>query len=306
MIEETAFNGWDCVRLATEEAELVVPKDIGPRVVRCALNGGANLFAEKADEAGGRGEAHWCIRGGHRLWHSPEDPKRTYALDNSPVDLEIDSTGDGLTIRQPVEARTGMRKEIRIETVNPRTFKVTHRITNEGLWPVEFSVWALSVMRHGGFAAIPLLPMESHEGNLLPKYHMVPWTYTDFSDPAWCWHKHFVGVDVSKSRVPQKLGLSNYPGWSAYWQEAGTFVLAAEVKAGARYPDFGCAFETFHCDWMIELETLSPLRQVAPGESAEHVEYWGVLGDLPKFDTDKAYAESLLPAVEAWRKGIHG
>ncbi|MCC5806522.1 MAG: hypothetical protein JJU00_09370 [Opitutales bacterium] len=304
MIEDTVFNGWDCVRLATEEAELVVPKNIGPRVVRCGLKDGANLFAEKKDEAGGRGEAHWCIRGGHRLWHSPEDTKRTYALDNSPVDIE--AAGNRLVIRQPVEADTGMRKEIRIEAVNARTFKVAHRISNEGLWPVEFSVWALSVMRHGGYAAIPLLPKESHEGNLLPKYHMVPWTYTDFSEAAWQWHRDFIGIDVSKSRIPQKLGLSNYPGWSAYWQEAGTFVLAAAVESGARYPDFGCAFETFHCDWMIELETLSPLRKVAPGETAEHVEFWGVLGSIQKFDTDKAYTESLVPAVEAWRRDIRG
>lgn len=304
MIENITFKGWNCVRLSTGEAEVVVPKDIGPRVVRCGLKDRANLFAEKENEIGGRGENHWCIRGGHRLWHSPEDPMRTYVLDNSPVDIE--TAGDGLVIRQPVEAGTGMRKEISLSIVNARTFKVTHRITNGGLWPVELSVWALSVMRHGGFAAIPLLPKQSHEGSLLPNYHIVPWTYTDFSQPAWRWHRDFIGVDVSQSLRPQKLGLSNYAGWSAYWQEAGTFVLAAQVEAAARYPDFGCAFETFHCDWMIELETLSPLRNIAPGETSEHVEYWGLLDGLPKFDTDEAYEESLVPAVEAWRRGIRG
>ncbi len=301
MIESIQYKGWKSLRIDAGEAELIVPVEVGPRVIHCGTKGGTNLFAELPEQLGGKGEAGWCIRGGHRLWHSPEAVERTYVPDNAPV--KVTRSGDSVLLEQDVEPTTGMRKAIQIEVKDPRTFKVSHRITNEGAWPVEFSVWALSVMKHGGYAAIPLLPKESHEGNLLPKYHIIPWTYTDFSQPAWQWHTNFIGIDVSQSRKAQKVGISDYPGWSAYWQPAGTFVVAAEVIPGARYPDAGSAFEAFHCDWMIELETLAPLKAVQPGETAEHVEWWGVFSDLPRFDSDDVFDQTLVPLVAKWREG---
>lgn len=231
------YKGWKASVVDAGKVQLYIPHEVGPRIVYCGGADGQNLFAEYPGQAGGRGEKEWCIRGGHRLWHSPEHPERTYVTDNAPVSIQ--SEGTGLRIDQAVEAGTGMRKTMVIEVVNSNTFKLTHVLRNEGLWTVECAAWALSVMKHGGYAAIPLLPKESHEGNLLPKYHMVPWTYTDFSEPAWDWQKDFIGVDVSKSVRPQKLGISNYPGWTAYWQKSGTFVKYSPVISGAVYPDFG-------------------------------------------------------------------
>lgn len=292
------YKGWTASVLDAGKIQLYVPHEVGPRVLYCGGSDGVNLFAEVTEQDGGRGEDTWCIRGGHRLWHSPEHPKRTYVTDNAPV--SISGEAGKLQVEQAVEAGTGMVKTMIIEALNPASFKVTHILRNEGLWPVECAAWALSVMKHGGYAAIPLLPKESHEGNLLPKYHMVPWTYTNFAEPAWNWHTDFIGVDVSQSRRPQKLGLSNYPGWTAYWQPAGTFVKYSPVISGAVYPDFGSAFETFHCDWMIEMETLSPLVQLQPGAAITHIEYWGVLHDLERFDNAETYNGQLVPAVSAW------
>lgn len=51
---------------------------------------------------------------------------------------------------------------------------------------------------------------------------------------------------------------------------------------------------------MIEMETLSPLVKLAPGESVSHVEYWGVLHDLERFDNAERYNGQLVPAVGAW------
>lgn len=51
---------------------------------------------------------------------------------------------------------------------------------------------------------------------------------------------------------------------------------------------------------MIEMETLSPLVQLQPGASITHVEYWGVLHNLERFDNAETYQGQLLPAVGAW------
>ena len=53
------------------------------------------------------------------------------------------------------------------------------------------------------------------------------------------------GFVLAKAKAPQKLGITNYPGWSAYWLEGVTFVKFAAVIPGATYSDLGCAFETF-------------------------------------------------------------
>jgi len=94
--------------------------------------------------------------------------------------------------------------------------------------------------------------------------------------------------------------MTAYPGWSAYWQEGGTFVKYAPQEKDACYPDFGSVFETFCCDFMIEMEALGPLRIMEPGQEVTLVEHWGFFKDLSRPDTDEAYNESLLPAVQSW------
>lgn len=300
MLQATTCQGWKSLRLATAQAELVLPLEVGPRVVHCGLLGQPNLFATQPSDQGGHGEPDWKIRGGHRLWHSPEHPVRTYVPDNSPVSAEPCADGRGVTLRQPSEAGTGMAKTLTVVALDDTTFRLTHHLHYEGLWPVTCAAWALTVLAHGGAAAIPLQPKGAHPRDLLPDYHLVPWTYTDFSLPCWKFHREFLAIDVSRADRPQKIGLSNYPGWSAYWQPAGTFVKYSPVRVGAPHPDFGCAFETFCCDWMIELETLSPLVTLEPGQTITHIEYWGLFRDLPKPDTDEAFATGLRPAVDQW------
>jgi len=304
MISGIEYKGWQALALNAGKAELVIPTDIGPRVMSCGLTGGGNLFCNLPEEMGGKGEDEWLLRGGHRLWTSPEAKPRSYELDNSAI--EVERLGDkGVNLTGKLDPVAGFRKAIRIEVVNERTFKVTHTIINEGnAWPVESAPWALSVMAIGGYMVIPLMPKGSHDTDLLPNYTLIPWTYTDFTHPVWDFHRDYIGVDTTKANGSQKLGLSNYPGWAAYWQEAGTFAVYAEVKEGGRYPDFGSCFEVFSCDIMAELETLGELKTLEPGESTEHVEYWGVFEDLPKPDNDEAFNESLKPAVENWIKTL--
>lgn len=302
MITPLKHQGWNALKLSTAEAELIVPTEIGPRVTHLALKGGDNLFAELKEQSGGKGEADWCIRGGHRLWHTPEKLGRTYQPDNEPI--EVETMAHGLNLKQAVEPATGLRKTVRIEVVNERTFKVTHTLTNQNVWPVEFGAWALSVMKGGGYAALPLPPAGIPGQDLLPTYALVPWSYTDLSQPCWQFHPRHLGIDTSKTKTPQKVGMRGWTGWAAYWQPAGTFVVHAPRVAGAVYPDFGCEFEAYHCDWMCEMETLGPIGVVEAGASVSHVEFWGLIPGLPKPDNDTAFRAQLAPAAEAWLKGL--
>lgn len=298
---KTDYRGGEALRLATRALELVVTTSVGPRVVSLRSTAGRkrNLFLEMPEDFRLLG---YALRGGHRLWHSPEHSVRTYQTDDAPLAVKL--LPDGVALTQPIEEKTGLVKGMKLELLGERTVRVTHALTNRGLWAVECAPWALTMLRPGGYGVLPLLPKGSHAGgDLLPNYTLVPWTYTDLSQPVWDLHRDFIGIDVPKATEPQKLGISNYPGWSAYWNEGTTFVKYATVVAGAAYSDLGCAFETFTNGEMIELETLGALASLAPGKTATHVELWTVLDGFAKPNTDAAFAK-LAAAVKTWLRGV--
>jgi hypothetical protein len=300
---KTDFRGGEAVALSTKALSLTVTTAVGPRVVELTSVAGkkaGNLFLRMPDDE--QRYHGYYLRGGHRLWHSPEDIVRTYQPDDEP--LAIKPLKNGIALAQPTEEKTGLQKAMKLEVQGERTVKITHALTNHGLWTVETAAWALTMLRGGGYGVLPLLPKGSHaDGDLLPSYSFVPWTYTDLSLPVWDLHRDFMGIDVPKAKVAQKFGITNYPGWSAYWVGGVTFVKYAPVIKGATYPDFGCAFETFTNGEMIEFETLSPLVKLAPGESVTHTEHWGVFDGLKKPSTDAAFAE-LAAVVGKWIKTL--
>lgn len=295
---KTEYRGADALALRTRLLELVVTTGVGPRVVslRSTADSGGNLFLEFPPDFPACHGYH--LRGGHRLWHSPEQIPRTYQPDDAPVAVRALPRGVALT--QPTEERTGIRKAMQIELPAPGTVRVTHTLTNRGLWPVETAPWALTMLPPGGYGVIPLLPKGSHAGgDLLPTYSLVPWSYTDLSLPAWHLQTDWIGVRVGEAKGAQKLGLTAYPGWSAYWRDGVTFVKHAALERAGRYPDMGCAFETFTDGQMIELETLGILRTLDPGDSARHVENWTVLRDCACPDTPEGFA-ALRARVQRW------
>ena len=298
----TNFRGAAALRLETGALALEVTTGVGPRItsLRSKKGKAGNLFLEfPADETRAQG---YLLRGGHRLWHAPEHLVRTYQPDDEPC--AVKPVKNGVAIAQPTEPATGLQKALKIELIGERTIRVTHALTNHGLWPVETACWALTMFRAGGYGVLPLLPKGSHAaGDLLPSYSLVPWTYTDFSMDVWDFHPAYIGVDVPAATGAQKLGITGYPGWSAYYYGGTTFVKSAPVVAGANYPDRGCPFELFTNGAMIELETLSPLVTLAPGDSVQHVEHWTLLDGLKEPATDGAFA-TLETAVAKWLKTL--
>ncbi len=299
---KTDYRGGEALVLSTKALELAVTTSVGPRVVSFASKKGdaGNLFLRFPDDE--KRYHGFYLRGGHRLWHSPEHIVRTYQPDDSPV--AVKPLENGVALAQPIEDKTGIQKAMKFEISGERTVKVTHALTNHGLWTIETAAWALTMLRPGGYGVLPLLPKGNHaDGDLLPAYSLVPWTYTDLSLKVWDLHRDFIGIDVPRAKTAQKLGITNYPGWSAYWLDGTTFVKYAPVVAGAAYSDLGCAFETFTDGKMIEFETLSPLTRLAPEETVMHSEYWTVLDGLEKPSTDEAFAK-LAASVGKWIKGL--
>ena len=155
------YLDFDCVPLENASLSLLVTQSVGPRIISLRFIGGENLFAELPDFITERPDGNvFHFYGGHRLWHAPENMPRTYALDDEPV--EIIPTQNSLTVRQPVEAETGIEKSIQISLVKDKPQVILHHtLTNRGRWPVECAPWAITQFRTGGAAILPQLLQQS-------------------------------------------------------------------------------------------------------------------------------------------------
>ncbi|WP_169975377.1 hypothetical protein [Tautonia rosea] len=307
-VEIVEFRGWENnVKLSNGDAELIVTLDVGPRVISYRLTDGENVFKLYEDQLGGSGESGWQIRGGHRLWVSPEDPARTYVPDNSPVTYEQIGPGQ-IRVIVPPDPTFQLQKEMEI-TLAPSGTETTviHRIRNAGRQPTELAIWALSVMAPGGIEVIPLPPKAPHPGGaenataemFAPQLSLTLWSYFDFQDPRWTFGTKALTLrqDPQTDRGPTKLGISTPLGVVGYLNQGTLFLKRFPYLPGRVYPDRGVNYETFTNVDMLELETLGPLVRLGPGEVVEHVERWELVGKVEAGDGPEGAIEAVLPLI---------
>lgn len=262
-------------RLTDGVAEADVTLDFGPRIIRYGFAGGQNLMLTIPGELSpGGGEPEFKCRGGHRLWVAPELVPGTYFPDNVPVSVERGERC--LEVTAPVESG-GLRKQIHLAMPGGGRLRLTHRLWNQGQWPVEVSIWALTMMAPGGLGLTGFPPRGAHPEHLAPTNPLIMWAFSDFTDERLRLTRQFLTLrqDASISR-PNKFGLWNPATWGAYLLHGELFVKRARAITGVRYPDFGASFEMWVNGCTLELETLSPLRTLMPGEAMEHVEEWSL------------------------------
>ncbi len=276
-IEKTQYKGHDAYRMANSEVELIITADVGPRILRYSFVGGDNIFKEVSaeEEANMTGGQEWKLYGGHRIWVGPEDPGYTYAPDNEPPEIVVQ--GNTLKATSPVDA-VGIRKEIEVELgASGTAVRVVHRLTNETRFPLRFAAWALSMMEPGGVGVAEFPPRGTHPEHLLPANPLVMWRFTNFSDQRWTLLDKYLILRGDKDKSdPEKAGLHHPEAITAGYLLEGDFFVKRYKTLGpaSEYPDMGSAYETFTNGMFLELETLGPIRDVAPGQTIEHREDW--------------------------------
>ncbi|HEY3379036.1 MAG TPA: hypothetical protein VGL77_16255 [Armatimonadota bacterium] len=299
MITRTEYAGWaHNVKLSNGRIELIATLDVGPRLLRFAFIDGANVMKEFPEHLGGCHEPDWVSRGGHRLWHAPEAIPRTYAPDNAPVSLEeLDDFAIRLT--PPPETANGIQKQLEVR-MGAETDEVTvvHRLTNVGAWEITLAPWALSVMDAGGTAIIPLPEKRPHTEVLTPDFPLVLWPYTDLSDSRLSLGRRYITFAQDSAKGPAKFGMPLQLGWAAYLVHQTLFVKYFDYLPDAVYPDFGCSFEAFSNEAMLEVESLGPLAPLAPGETVEHVETWRIFANVPAITDEASIDRIIRPLVE--------
>lgn len=293
-IEKITYQGWpNAYRIANGEVELIVTGDVGPRIIRYGFRGGQNLFKEFSAQLGKSGEPTWQPRGGHRLWIAPEVAEHvspiTYAIDNSPVRIEV--KGGALIATPPLEKEVGLQKQIEVRlAASGSAVEVIHRVTNRNVWTVELSPWVLSMMAQSGVGITGLPPRGTHPEMLAPSNPLIIWHFTHLSDPRWKFTKKYIMLRQDpQNSLPQKIGHFNRDTWGAYYLNGELFLKRYQADPAKTYPDMGASYETFTNGETLELETLGPLTKLAPGETVEHVERWTLHRNvrLTAFDDDE-------------------
>jgi len=277
------FFGYDCYTLANQTLKLLVTRSVGPRILFLGFVEGENLLAELPDfvtDCPGRGVFHFY--GGHRLWHAPEEPSRTYLPDDFPV--EIAPLENGVVVTQNTEIQTGLQKSLEI-CLSDGTAQVviTHRLTNHGLWPVTCAPWAITQLKTGGLA---ILPQTRENTGVLPNRSLVLWPYTNMTNPNVQWGRNHILVSATMD-APFKVGFPNPRGWLAYWLNETLFVKHAEYQERAEYYDFGSSSECYCNNEFLELETLAPIGTIAPGATASHAETWNLYNNIDRPHNEK-------------------
>ncbi|MBE6370437.1 MAG: hypothetical protein E7056_09840 [Lentisphaerae bacterium] len=280
-LQKIQFEGFkDALQLSNGIVRLVVSVDAGPRILFYGFEDGQNFFHIFDEPKAPCDDGEWHSYGGHRLWYAPETVERTYYPDNKPVEWKFEN--GVLTLLCPDETSRSLGKRIAI-TLDEKTseVKVEHTLKNIGLWPIEVSIWCLSVMERGGtlkIAAPKFIPHGGGAGQTFePARSIVIWPFTPMGDPRLEWGSEFISMrqdDAYKSKL--KFGMLNELGYALYELNGEVFRKDFPCLANAVYPDMNCNCEFYTEPGFLEIESLSPVTRLEPQCEATHTEYWSL------------------------------
>lgn len=262
----------ECLIAGNGTVECILSLCFGSRILGFRLLGHENVFFEQPKDAAYlSSEEGWRVYGGTRLWLAPESVHNDYYPDNAPMAYEI--LHDGVCVAQAKDAYLNAGKSITVRfTDDPHTMDVEYAVKNLGGAPITGAPWAVSMMRPG---AKLLAGYGGVEQGAKPGANLSLWNETSLSDERIAF---LPGNRLTVRQTPTdqylKLGMLCRAGEASCEVDGQTFTKRFAFDPDASYPDNNVNLEVFCCRYMMEFETLAPLTQIAPGETATHREHW--------------------------------
>ncbi|MBE7021925.1 MAG: hypothetical protein E7414_01740 [Ruminococcaceae bacterium] len=286
-------NYGKCLEISNDLVRLVVTTELGPRIINFSFIDGENIMFEDieremtmsdSEHTAAFGGGTWYIYGGHRLWTSPEAAPRSYYPDNDPVEVTLTENGAVFTPPVQVWNQYGYTLEVSLAE-NSTDVTILHRVTNHAGWEVTLAPWAITVLSTGG---TEIIPQNTRDTGLLGNRLLALWPYAKMTDPRVTWgDKYIILRQDSEAEGNFKLGLDSEHAFAMYFNHGDLFIKKYATVDGAPYPDGGMNFETYTNRLFLEMESLGPQQTIAPGASAEHVEYWSLHKEaLPALDEE--------------------
>ena len=259
-----------CLYITNEIVELMIPLSYGIRIGHFALCGEDNVFFEQPHDMEELSTPEgWRVRGGHRFWVAPEE-EEVYYPDNESIGYKID--GDSVLLTQQDDPWLRAKKSIRITFGVDASVQLEHCLENTGKQDRTCSIWGITSVAPGGVQHIPL---KAYDGGYHPRHWVSMWSYTDLADHRVKYSREEILLNHEPIDQRYKIGVDRPNG--PVWYENRGVVFEKDFPVDQKesvYPDKDVSYETFMCQYMVEMESLSTLHTIAPGESFTHTEIW--------------------------------
>jgi len=284
------------IRIANRKYEVIVTLDVGIRIMHFSLIGKPNMFDDDCALIENMPDGRtWYSYGGQRLWHAPEAFPRSYAIDDIPLE-SYEITEKGIRMVRRVEEESNIQKIVEIEFCEDKLI-VYNRLINCNPWPVELAPWTQTAIAEG----LMVYPVTQRNSGLLPNTHYVVWPYAKMTDPRVYFGERFVTIRTdSENTDPFKFGYPDEYRWAALFNNGMCFVKTFGFCENAVYPDRGCNLECYVQNWGAEMEDLSPLRTLQPGEMYEHKNEWYIFDNVrcPDASDEEGLFQALRLPIE--------
>jgi len=280
-ISRITYRGWkDSYLLTNGQGRLVIVPAIGGRIMEYSLNGRNCIFENPAEYGKVYPQQNqiWYNYGGYKTWNSPADrwqPKGwppDPALDYGPANIEITGS-DSLRIIGAPSLASGLLliKDISLDAKGEAT--LVQRIRNISSETSEWGVWDVTQVKTPCFVAFPINVKTHLPGGL---YYMI-----EGSEKSKQWTVEGGVCIVEYRREAGKIGSDVSEGWMAYFHDRLAYIKRfPPLIEGALYPDNGTSAQVFTSGGKpdyIEMEILSPIFRLKPGEEASLTERWNLV-----------------------------
>lgn len=315
---EADYYGHQALRLFNGLVTVTAVPEFGGRVMEYKLGDKDLLWANLAEVQAARtladrpsGEREWRNWGGYKVWPAPQDrwggppdPPGSSLDGGRWVGRVIKPRGEfaEVELTSPSDASvTGLQITRRLRLfVNSTRLQVTETFKNVSARQIEWSIWDVTQVPGA------LSPGEKFSEQARIYFPINPDSrftggYRTISDrPTSQWRVENGLLEVIYKRETGKIGADSVAGWIAYVDGQGAFTYAKrfEVTPGANYPDGGCTVEVYTSGDLpyMEVEVLSPLYRLAPGENASFTQSWyatRLSGPIRKVTDEAAFRDHL-------------
>ena len=280
---ENYKNFGRCVVYERAGVKAMVTIDIGPRIIYYGTDN-FNFFCEDIDRNVSKGGEFfdkeykagetWYLYGGHRVWKSPED-LYTYTPDNYPVEWTSTDEFSG-EFKCRVSKKFDYTLSVEIDENGSLIVKnaVKTRHCDE-----KFHIWALTVVCKNGVLTVPL---NDKSDDLNPQQNLVFWPYDDLGDDRYLMRNGLLTVRQTDREKPLKLGLFSKKKRAYYTVGDMCLKITCESEnEGGKYPDFGCNFETYTNNHILEIEWLG--EEISEGNEGVLVERFEIIKTPEKY-----------------------
>lgn len=302
---QTNFQGWTNSYILTKgEIRLVVVPAIGGRIMEYSLRGRSPIWINPTIKGGTvyplRRDVWWNY-GGYKTWNAPQfvwgwppDP----FLDAGGTSVEIIDGGIRVTGAPSFSTGIAFIKEI---TLTPEgRVKLVQKMRNISNREIRWSIWDVTQVSTPCFIVFPAQERSKFPQGL--------YFFDERSKQSKQWSIKGKLVIVQYKGETGKIGLDSTAGWMVYFQDRLAYVKIFPTFQGQEYPDEGCSVEVYTNEASlpyVEMEVLSPLVTLKPGEEFSFPEEWGIwlLRKPVRTETDipDALRELILAGLLPWQ-----